>query len=182
MDTLDILIIALALGMDAAAVSLGAACAGYAGNRRAVFRLSFHFGLFQALMPLLGYFLGISFAAHVQAVAHWIAFALLVFVGGRMVISGMDKSCETNQKDPSRGMTMVALSIAVSIDAMAVGISFALMEVAIWMPVLIIGLVTSAVSWLAIRIGRSLGDLFGRSMEIVGGLVLVGIGIRVVLV
>ena len=181
MDTLDILIIALALAMDAAAVSLGAASAGYAGNRRAVFRLAFHFGLFQALMPLLGYFLGVSFVTYVQAFAHWIAFALLLFVGGRMVISGMDKSGESIQKDPSRGMTMVALSIAVSIDAMAVGISFALMEVAIWMPVLVIGLVTSAVSWLAIRIGRRLGDLFGKSMELVGGLVLIGIGIRVVL-
>lgn len=181
MDTLDILIISLALAMDAAAVSLGAASAGYAGNRRAVFRLAFHFGLFQALMPLLGYFLGVSFVTYVQAFAHWIAFALLLFVGGRMVISGMDKSGESIQKDPSRGMTMVALSIAVSIDAMAVGISFALMEVAIWMPVLVIGLVTSAVSWLAIRIGRRLGDLFGKSMELVGGLVLIGIGIRVVL-
>ena len=181
MDTLDVLIIALALAMDAAAVSLGAASAGYAGNRRAVFRLAFHFGLFQALMPLLGFFLGISFVSYVQAFANWVAFALLLFVGGRMVISGLDKSDETIQKDPSRGMTMVALSIAVSIDAMAVGISFALMGVKIWVPVLIIGLVTSAVSWLAIRIGRKLGDLFGKSMELVGGLVLIGIGIRVVL-
>ncbi|WP_022665146.1 manganese efflux pump MntP family protein [Desulfospira joergensenii] len=181
MDTIDILIIALALAMDAAAVSLGAASAGYAGNKRAVFRLAFHFGLFQALMPLLGYFLGISFVSYVQAFAHWIAFALLLFVGGRMLISGMDKTGETLKKDPSKGMTMVVLSIAVSLDAMAVGVSFAMMEVRIWMPVLVIGLVTSAVSWLAIMIGRRLGDLFGKSMEIVGGLVLVGIGIRIVL-
>lgn len=146
MDTLDILIIALSLAMDAAADSLGAASAGYAGNRRAVFRLAFYFGLFQALMPLLGYFLGVFFVSYVQAFAQWIAFALLLFVGGRMVISWLDKSGENIQKDPSRGMTMVALSIAVSIDAMAVGISFALMKAAIWMPLLIIGLVTSTVS------------------------------------
>ncbi len=178
MESVDIFIIALALAMDAAAVSLAAASAGHAKDGRAVFRLSFHFGLFQALMPLLGYFLGIGFVSHVQAFASWIALGLLLFVGGRMVVSGLDRSGETLGKDPSRGLTMVVLSLAVSIDAMAVGISFAMMGTDIWFPVLIIGLVTSALSWLAVCLGRFLGDALGKPMEIMGGLVLIGIGIR----
>ncbi len=181
MGTIDIFIISLALAMDAAAVCLGAASAGYAANKRAVFRLAFHFGLFQALMPLAGYFIGTGFAGFVQTAAPFIAFGLLLFVGGRMIISGLDKSKEVISKDPSRGMTMVALSVAVSIDAMAVGVSFAFMKVSIWTPVLLIGLVTALISWLAVRIGRDLGTRFGKPMEIFGGLVLVGIGLRIIL-
>ncbi len=181
MGTVDIFIISLALAMDAAAVCLGAAASGFAENKRAVFRLAFHFGLFQALMPLVGYFIGTGFAGFVQTASPFIAFGLLLFVGGRMVMSGLDKSEDIISKDPSRGMTMVALSVAVSIDAMAVGVSFALMGITIWTPVLLIGLVTALVSWLAVCIGRYLGTRFGKPMEIFGGLVLVGIGLRILL-
>jgi putative Mn2+ efflux pump MntP len=103
-------------------------------------------------------------------------------VGGRMVISGLDPNPESHGKDPSRGMTMVMLSIAVSIDALAVGLSFAMLGVAIWFPSIVIGVVTSGMSLLAIRIGRHLGAMLGKRMEIVGGLVLIGIGFRILLV
>ncbi|MCF8114166.1 MAG: manganese efflux pump MntP family protein [Desulfotignum sp.] len=182
MGSADILLIALGLGMDAAAVSLAASAAGYAGNPRAVFRLSFHFGLFQFLFPVLGWFLGMGLLVFIQGISHWVAFSLLMFVGGRMVKSGMDQSAESHQQDPSRGMTMVLLSIAVSIDALAVGLSFAMLGVKIWYPGIIIGVVTSGMSLLAIRIGRHLGAILGKRMEIVGGLVLMGIGIRILLV
>lgn len=182
MGTADILLIALGLGMDAAAVSLAASAAGYAGNARAVFRLSFHFGLFQGLFPILGWFLGMGLLVFIQAISHWVAFLLLMIVGGRMVKSGMDTDESAHQQDPSRGMTMVLLSVAVSIDALAVGLSFAMLGVTIWYPSIIIGVVTAGMSVLAIRIGRHLGALLGKRMEIVGGLVLIGIGIRILLV
>jgi manganese efflux pump family protein len=182
LGTAEIVLIALGLGMDAAAVSLAASAAGYAGNPRAVFRLSFHFGLFQGLFPILGWFLGMGLLVFIQAISHWVGFLLLMIVGGRMVKSGMDTDASAHQQDPSRGMTMVLLSVAVSIDALAVGLSFAMLKVNIWYPSIIIGVVTAGMSVLAIRIGRHLGALLGKRMEIFGGLVLIGIGIRILLV
>jgi putative Mn2+ efflux pump MntP len=146
-----------------------------------VFRLSFHFGLFQFLFPVLGWFLGLGLLVFIQAVSHWVAFLMLMFVGGRMVKSGLDPDAESHARDPSRGMTMVMLSIAVSIDALAVGLSFAMLGVTIWYPSIVIGVVTSGMSLLAIRIGRRLGAMLGKRMEIVGGVVLIGIGFRILL-
>ncbi|MCG8567774.1 MAG: manganese efflux pump MntP family protein [Desulfobacterales bacterium] len=181
MSFFDIFVIAVGLAMDAAAVSLAAAASGYARDGRAIFRLSFHFGLFQALMPLVGWILGSGLVSHVETVSHWVAFGLLAFVGGRMVRSGLDSQVETHAKDPSRGMTMVMLSLAVSIDAMAIGLSFAMLKVAVLWPALVIGVVTSLISLVAIRLGKRLGTLFGKRMELVGGLVLLGIGVRILL-
>jgi len=180
MGTLDIIVIAVGLAMDAAAVSLAAAASGFAKDGRAVFRLAFHFGLFQFIMPVIGWFLGVGFVSYLKAFDHWIAFGLLVFVGGRMILSGMDSSENFIKKDPSRGMTMVMLSIATSIDALAIGLSLAMLEVNIWYPSVIIGIITGCLSLLAIGIGKRLGVLFGKRMEIVGGLILIFIGSRIV--
>ena len=179
MGTFEIMILAMGLAMDAAAVSLAAAASGFAKDGRAVFRLAFHFGLFQFMMPVIGWFLGVSFVSYFKAVDHWIAFALLLFVGSRMILSGMDRSETVHPKDPSRGMTMVMLSVATSIDALAIGLSLAMLEVDIWYPSVMIGLITGAMSCLAIGIGKRLGSLFGKRMEIVGGLILMLIGVRI---
>lgn len=179
MDNFDIIVIALGLAMDAAAVSLAAAAAGFAKDGRAIFRLAFHFGLFQFMMPVIGWFLGAGFVSYLRAVDHWIAFFLLVFVGGRMILSGLDSSRTSIQKDPSRGMTMVMLSIATSIDALAIGLSLAMLEVAIWYPSVMIGLITCGISLLAIFIGKRLDSLLGKPMEVIGGLILIFIGSRI---
>ncbi len=179
MTTLEIIIIALGLAMDASAVSLAAAAAGFANDGRARFRLSFHFGLFQFMMPVLGWLLGISFVSYFKSFDHWIAFLLLGFVGIRMIREGMDKSADTHKKDPSRGMTMVMLSVATSIDALAIGLSLAMLEVNILYPSVMIGVITSGMSLFAIKIGTKLGVLFGKRMEILGGLVLIAIGARI---
>ncbi len=179
MGTFDIIFLALGLAMDAAAVSLAAAASGFADNKRAVFRLAFHFGLFQFMMPVIGWFLGVGFVSYFKAFDHWIAFGLLLFVGGRMIISGLDKSDTVIQKDPSRGMTMVMLSIATSIDALAIGLSLAMMDINIWYPSVIIGVITSGLSLVAIGLGKRLGTMLGKRMEIVGGIILVGIGTRI---
>lgn len=179
MGTFDIIVVAMGLAMDAAAVSLAAAASGFAGNGRAVFRLAFHFGLFQFMMPVIGWFLGVGFVSYFKAFDHWIAFALLVFVGGKMIASGLDASENPIRKDPSRGLTMVMLSLATSIDAMAIGLSLAMLDINIWYPSVMIGVVTSGMSLVAIALGKRLGALVGKRMEILGGLILVFIGARI---
>ena len=179
MSTFEIVLIAIGLAMDASAVSLAAAAAGFAKDARAVFRLAFHFGLFQFFMPVLGWYLGVSFVSYFKAVDHWIAFFLLAFVGIRMIREGLDTTSESHKNDPSRGMTMVLLSIATSIDALAIGLSLAVLDVTIWYPSVMIGLITCAMSVLAITIGKRLGRLFGKKMEIFGGFVLLFIGCRI---
>lgn len=179
MTLIEIIMIAVGLAMDASAVSLAAAAAGFAKDGRAKFRLAFHFGLFQFLMPVLGWYLGIGFVSYVKAFDHWIAFGLLGLVGGRMIYEGLDTSGVVQKKDPSKGMTMVMLSIATSIDALAVGLSFAMLGINIWFPAGMIGVITCIMSFLAIQAGMRLGALFGKRMEIVGGLVLMGIGIKI---
>ncbi|MBW2654108.1 MAG: manganese efflux pump [Deltaproteobacteria bacterium] len=179
MTTFEIIIIAVGLAMDASAVSLAAAAAGYAKDIRAKFRLSFHFGLFQFLMPVLGWFLGIRFVSYFKAFDHWIAFFLLAFIGIRMIRDGLGTSSVIQKNDPSRGMTMVMLSVATSIDALAVGLSLAMLDVNIWYPSIMIGVITTGMSLAAIKIGTRLGILFGKRMEIVGGVVLILIGFRI---
>jgi putative Mn2+ efflux pump MntP len=127
MDLVEILLIAFGLAMDASAVSLVAAASGFAEDSRSTFRLAFHFGLFQFLMPVLGWLLGIRFSAYFSAFDHWIAFGLLLFVGGRMVLSGLRPDTESFSKDPSRGFTLIMLSVATSIDAFAIGLTLAML-------------------------------------------------------
>jgi len=179
MEFAEIFVIALGLAMDASAVSLVAASAGFANNPRAKFRLAFHFGLFQFLMPIIGWFLGISFVAYFSFLDHWIAFVLLSFVGVRMIISGSHPSLESYSKDPSRGLTLIMLSIATSIDALAIGMSLALLKVNIWYPSVIIGIITATLSLISIQVGKKIKATFGKRMEILGGAILILIGLKI---
>ncbi len=181
MSLFEIILIAVGLAMDASAISLAAAAAGFAKDARAVFRLSFHFGLFQFLMPVIGWMMGIGFVTQFKAVDHWIAMVLLTIVGGRMIQEGLDHSGDTPIGDPSRGMTMVMLSVATSIDALAVGLSFSMLEVNIWYPSIMIGIITAFMSFLSIKVGIRLGILFGKRMTVAGGVVLIFIGGRILL-
>lgn len=181
MNLIEIIIIAVGLAMDASAVSLVAASSGYAEDSRSTFRLAFHFGLFQFFMPIIGWALGISFVSYFSHIDHWIAFALLAFVGGRMIISGMNTSEESYYKDPSRGFTLIILSIATSIDALAIGLSLAMLEVNIWYPSVIIGIITATLALISIRIGKKLKASFGKHMEKIGGLILIIIGAQILI-
>jgi putative Mn2+ efflux pump MntP len=179
-SALELLCIAIGLAMDAFAVSLAASASGRARGARASFRLSFHFGLFQGIMPLLGWLAGAELAAWISAWDHWVAFALLSLVGTRMIRAGRGAST-TFATDPSRGLTLVMLAVATSIDAFAVGLSLAMLGLRIIMPCILIGVVTAALSLLAIRLGGVLGDRWGKRMEIVGGIILLLVGIRILL-
>ena len=180
MPFITIFFIALSMAMDAFAVSLASGVKIGPGPRP-IFRIAFHFGLFQALLPIIGWFFGNTIEPYVKHYDHWIAFGLLAFVGIRMLGSGLSKDEDESPKDPSRGLTMVLLSIAVSIDALAVGLSLGVIGVDIWTPALVIGIVTSALSLIGLRVGNGFGQKYGKPVEVFGGLVLIAIGIRIVI-
>ncbi len=177
-----IFLIAVSLAMDCFAVSLGVGTAGTAAGARPTFRLFFHFGLFQGGMTLLGWLAGKTVVTYIAAVDHWVAFALLAFVGVRMIRGGLRKAGdEPAIPDPSRGLTLVMLSVATSIDALAVGLSLALLDVNVLWSALLIGGVSAVLSLVGLLLGNQLGLRFGKSMEILGGIILLGIGLRVVI-
>jgi putative Mn2+ efflux pump MntP len=178
MPLVEILFIAVGLAMDAFAVSVAVGASGRARGKRAAFRLSFHFGLFQFIMPLLGWLAGFRIAPVVEAVDHWIAFLLLVFVGYRMIRSAADGD-ERVQRNPSRGLSLVTLSVATSIDALAIGFGLAMLQVGIWYPSVIIGLVTAALSLIGLALGKRLGRALGKRMELAGGVILILIGLKI---
>jgi manganese efflux pump family protein len=176
---IEIALIAGGLSMDAFAVSLAAGAAGARGPR-AIFRLAFHFGLFQFLMPVLGWTAGLRVEGIVLTMQDLVAAGLLAAVGLRMIRSGQGV-IEGPRQDPSRGVTLVTLSVATSLDALAIGFSLALLRVSIWYPSVVIGLVTGLLSVCGVRIGNRLGTGFGRRMEIAGGVLLTFLGCRILL-
>lgn len=180
MTYLEIILISFAMSFDAFAVSLAAAATGYAENRRAVFRLAFHFGFFQFGMPVIGWLGGTALAPIIGPYDHWLAFLLLGWVAYRML---RPKTIDSfvDQPDPSRGLTLIVLAIATSIDALAIGLSLALLNISILWPSISIGLVTASASLVAIRIGRGLHLRFGRRAEVIGGLILLAIALRIVI-
>ena len=180
MNLYTIIALAFGLAMDAFAVSISAGLVLPRLSFRAVFRLSWHFGLFQFMMPVCGWLAGISVQNWVTAYDKWIAFALLGFIGGKMIYESLDReSAQKSRDDPTRGLKMIMLSVATSIDAFAAGLTMAMLKVEVWFPSVIIGLVAGGMSVLGMFLGRRLGRLFGRRMELVGGLILIGIGIHI---
>jgi len=179
-NLLVILGIAIGLSMDAFAVAIAASIALHPVTRRQVFRFGFHFGLFQALMPVLGWLLGSTVVRWVAAFDHWIAFGLLAYVGGKAIVEALRRGDEKKAAaDPTRGWSLVIFSIATSIDAFAVGLSFACLGVSVWYPSVVIGLTTGSLTTLGMLIGARLGARLGKRMEIAGGLVLIAIGTKI---
>jgi manganese efflux pump family protein len=175
----EILVVAVGLSMDAVAVSLAASASNRARGARAMFRLSFHFGLFQFLMPVIGWVVGATVAPYIASVDHWVAFTLLAFVGVRMIRAALGGVEEDLGRDPSRGATLLMLSVATSIDALAIGLTLAMIGNGIWVASVVIGLVTAGLSSLAVALGTRVGRAAGKRMEIVGGLALIAIGIKI---
>ena len=176
------LAIAVALAMDAFAVSVAAGLALDRITPRRTFRLAFHFGLFQALMPILGWAGGLTVRSRIEAWDHWVALTLLAFVGGRMLWEAVrGGGSDDERRDPTRGWTLVVLSVATSIDALAVGLSLSVLQVSIWLPALVIGLVALAFTAAGLHLGRLVGglDRLARAANVLGGLVLIGIGLHI---
>ena len=182
MSFLTILFIAVALAMDAFAASIASGIKLGCATGRQTFRLSFHFGLFQFMMPLIGWFLGTSLETVIKAFDHWIAFAMLGFIGGKMIHEALsEQTSSKNSTDPTKGTSLIAMSVATSIDALAVGVSLGVLNQHIWYPSLIIGIVAGLVTILGIKLGCRIGLRFSKNMEIIGGIILIGIGLKIVL-
>jgi len=174
--------VALALAMDAFAVAIVAGLTLSPMTKRHVFRLSFHFGLFQALMPLIGWAAGTAVYKYIADFDHWVAFGLLSLVGGRMILGSFRGDEEARAgRDPTSGWDLVILSVATSIDALAIGLSLAMIGSRILFPALVIGVVAGVITILGMVLGRKIGALWGRRVEAGGGVVLIAIGIRILL-
>jgi len=181
MDPIEIFIIAVALAVDAFAVALAAGVSMCNVGYRQTFRLAWHFGLFQAGMNVLGWAAGLTVRSLIESVDHWIAFGLLAFIGIRMIREAMADDDSRKATDPTRGKMLVLLSVATSIDSLAVGLSFSFLHISIWMPALVIGVVATILTAVGLHLGCLVGakSRLGSRAEIMGGLVLVAIGINI---
>ena len=182
MTILDIIVLAIGVSMDAFAVSIAKGLAMQRLRPRHYTSVAMWFGGFQALMPLLGYFVGARFASVVNSYDHWIAFGLLALIGGKMLydtLFGGDD--EEGESADFRFKTMFVMAVATSIDALAVGISLAFLQVNIWLSIAIIGLTTGSFSALGLRLGNIFGSRYKRPAEITGGVMLVLIGLKILI-
>jgi putative Mn2+ efflux pump MntP len=182
MGSTELLIIAVALAMDAFAVAVATGVSLKAVNPRQTFRLSWHFGLFQAMMPVIGWYLGLTVREYIEAYDHWIAFALLAYIGVNMIREAFDDD-EDRHGDPTKGMTLVILSVATSIDALAVGLSLSMLGLSVWWPALVIGLVALILTAAGLHLGKTVAraQRIARYSELAGGAVLIAIGLKILL-
>lgn len=175
----EIFLLAVGVSMDAFAVSIGKGLSAKRVSWREALTVGLWFGGFQALMPVIGYYLGISFADLVTKIDHWIAFGLLLLIGGNMIRDALKGEDDKPVDSSFAFRTMLVLAIATSIDALAVGISFAFLGTDLWRSILIIGLTTFVFSALGLLIGKKVGSRFHAGAEILGGVILIAIGVKI---
>ncbi len=179
MDLVTIIVIAVGLAMDAFAVSIVSGSVYQKLHVRHALRMAVFFGGFQAFMPLIGSLVGMSVKDYIADYDHWVAFGLLAAVGGKMIYESFKiKSAEKNF-DPSNVLVLLVLSLATSIDALEIGITLSLIVSSIAIAVIIIGLITFVLSYLGVCIGKIFGHFFENKIKAFGGLVLVGIGLKI---
>lgn len=180
MGTIELLLLSVGLAMDAFAVSI---CKGISMKRmnwRKALIIGMYFGGFQALMPVIGYFLGTAFESIITNIDHWVAFILLGIIGGNMIKEAFEDESE-NCNDDVGFKTMIMLAIATSIDALAVGITFAFLKVNLIAAISMIGVITFVLSVIGTKIGNRFGDKYESKAELVGGVILVLLGIKILL-
>lgn len=181
MNHTSIIIIALGLAMDAFAVSIASGVSLKCFKANLAFRVALFFGGFQAIMPLIGWLAGNSFSRYIEAYAHWIAFGMLAIIGGKMIYESTVIDEVESKCDPRNLGILFVLAVATSIDALAVGLSFSMLQVSIIEPVLVIGIITFILSFAGVYLGDKFGSLFENKMEIIGGIILILIGIKILL-
>lgn len=181
MSLVTIFLLAVGLGIDAFSVAIGIGAANTKKSWAPVLRLSLAFGIFQFVMPLAGWLAGSTVVSLIDNFDHWIAFALLALVGGKMIWEGFEKEGDEEKADQTRGWPLFLLSIATSIDALAVGFSFSLLKNPILFPAVIIGVVCFLMTAVGMIFGKGLARIFGKKVEILGGLVLIAIGVKILM-
>jgi len=182
MDILTVIILAIGLSMDSFAVSIGCGLTEQKISFRHAAKISFSLAFFQGILPVAGWYMGTEVKAYVENFDHWIAFLLLLFLGGKMIYESFEKGDDRKMKDIYSWKHIITLSIATSIDALVVGFSYALASSRnIFGGALIIGAVTFFFAMLGIRIGKDVGCSLGPKVELLGGVILIGIGLKVLL-
>jgi putative Mn2+ efflux pump MntP len=179
MDILTIMLTAIGLAMDCLAVSMSCGISLDNFDRRDALKLGVFFGGFQAMMAFLGWLGGTGFSGRIQSVDHWIAFVLLIIIGAKMIHEAFGEDDESKNMDIRNLRILIVLSIATSIDALAIGISYAFLHMSIILPVILIGLVSFIFAFAGSTFGKNMGERFGKRMEIVGGIILIGLGIKI---
>lgn len=181
MGRIELLLLAVGLSMDAFAVAV---CKGLAMKKATVGKMAIvglWFGFFQALMPTVGYLLGSSFADYITRIDHWIAFGLLLIIGANMIREAFSKGDEKEESADLGFLTMLLLAVATSIDALAVGVTFAFIDVNIWFAAPVIGLTTFILSFIGVKIGSIFGVKYKSRAELAGGIILILIGTHILL-
>ncbi|HUN54257.1 MAG TPA: manganese efflux pump MntP family protein [Smithella sp.] len=176
-----IFILALGLGLDAFSVAIGIGAGSDKKSWAPILRLSAAFGLFQFVMPIIGWLAGLTIVEIVASFDHWIAFALLTLVGGKMIWEGFGKGSDEKKIDRTHGWPLLLLSVATSIDALAVGFSFSVLKMPVVTPAIIIGIVCFFMTATGMLFGKALAGIFGKKVEIFGGMVLIAIGIKILI-
>lgn len=179
MELATIFLIAIGLAMDAFAVSVVTGSVYRELHVRHVLRMALFFGGFQAVMPVIGFLAGLGFRDYISSYDHWIAFGLLAFVGGKMVYESVKIESAEKNLDPSNLLILLALAVATSIDALAVGITLSLLDTPIAVDATVIGLVTFVLSYAGVAIGKRFGHFFESRIEVFGGLILIAIGVQI---
>ncbi len=181
MSLITIFFLAVGLGIDAFSVAIGIGAANSKKSWTPVLRLSLAFGLFQFVMPLVGWLAGSTVVDMIHGFDHWIAFTLLAAIGGKMIWEGLEKENDEEKADQTRGWPLFLLSIATSIDALAVGFSFSLLKAPILFPAAIIGVICFVMTAVGMIFGKGLARVFGKKVGILGGLVLIAIGVKILM-
>lgn len=182
MDLLTVVILAIGLSMDSFAVSISCGLAEQKVSFTHAMKIALNFAFFQGMLPIVGWFMGTSVKSYVEKIDHWIAFALLAYLGGKMIYEGITRTVGKKESDIYSFRHIMTLSIATSIDALVVVFSYALAETEkIFGGAVIIGGVTFFFSMLGIRIGKDVGGKFGSKVEILGGIILIGIGLKILI-
>ena len=181
MSLLEIILISISLAMDAFAVSVASGVALKRCCIRDALKIALSFGLFQAIMPVIGWLAGLTVKAYICKFDHWIAFGLLAFIGFKMIAESGQLNDRERKTHPLAFGTLMMLSVATSIDALAVGLSLAILHVRLWLPVLIIGLITFVMSFGGVYIGDRMGHFFEKHIERIGGVVLIVLGIKILI-
>jgi len=180
MDFISILILAIGLSMDSFAVSLASGIGITDLSKKDASKIALTLGFFQGMMPVAGWAVGMSFSKYIVDYDHWIAFFILVFLGVKMIVEGI-KDTDCSNTNPLKLSTLLSMSIATSIDALAVGVSIAFLKQDIIFPSIVIGAVTVLFSVLGLYSGKALGCKFKSYAEITGGLILIGIGTKILI-
>jgi putative Mn2+ efflux pump MntP len=182
---ISIVLIGFSLAFDALAVSISSGISNRDLKMFHILRGAAFFGAFQIIMPIIGWGLGKTFVSYIQAFDHWVAFTLLAFIGGKMLVGAIPR--KNKEKATERNIDiqiigdLITLAVATSIDALAVGLSFSMMNQDIWIPAIIIGCITFILCLFGFEFGKKIGIAFGNSSQVIGGLMLIGIGVKILL-